>query len=283
MFIVNCTNNFCIKSGEVLSHSSTLAWESQRRAFADWDHTGTSMAYWPSSVSMGTKKPFLPLLRLESYLLLFYLGEAHRDYLEAQCCCSAYLYYLYLEKYGLTFGAVLNISASFDKIHLVLDSSRLTSSLCCVVYVYFCDLRHIWIVALNTRVQFSDLMKALSSMDHARLSSLHLTCFLGWVSLTSHCPDCPVSTQTWLSEDYHEQRFRLIFLGFLVALMSFCLPGFPENFGAVSPEFLKKLSQPVQAPHLPSSPPSWGCLCLAEKNLCFQHKWDCSHSQVTCV
>ena len=73
--------------------------------FVVWDHTRTIMAYWPSSVSMGTEKPFLPLLRLESYLLLFYFGIAHADYLEARCRCSAgfyhshniYLWYHYLQ------------------------------------------------------------------------------------------------------------------------------------------------------------------------------------------
>lgn len=72
--------------------------------FVVWDHTRTIMAYWPSSVSMGTEKPFLPLLRLESYLLLFYFGKAHADYLEACCCYSnsfyhslnIYLWYHYL-------------------------------------------------------------------------------------------------------------------------------------------------------------------------------------------
>lgn len=131
---------------------------------------------------MGTKKPFLPLLRLESYLLLFYLGEAHRDYLEAQCCCSAYLYYLYLKKYGQTFGAVLNVIWQNT---LSLGIHCVSPHICGVCFFIFI-VRHIWIVALNTRVQFSDPMKALSSMDHSRLSSLYLTCFLGWVSLTSH-------------------------------------------------------------------------------------------------
>lgn len=42
--------------------------------FVVWDHSRTIVAYWPSSVSMGTQKPFLLLLRLESYLLLFYFG-----------------------------------------------------------------------------------------------------------------------------------------------------------------------------------------------------------------
>ena len=36
-----------------------------------------------SSVSMGTEKPFLPLLRLGCYLILVYYGKAHADYLEA--------------------------------------------------------------------------------------------------------------------------------------------------------------------------------------------------------
>lgn len=66
--------------------------KSPRSPFAVWDHTRTIMAYWPSSVSMGTEKPFLPLLRLESYLLLFYFGIAHADYLEARCCYSKCCY-----------------------------------------------------------------------------------------------------------------------------------------------------------------------------------------------
>lgn len=54
--------------------------------FCKGDHTRAIIAYWPSSVSMGTEKPFLPLLRLESYLLLFYFGIACAGYQEAHCC-----------------------------------------------------------------------------------------------------------------------------------------------------------------------------------------------------
>lgn len=155
----------------MLSHSSTAVCKSQRSAFADWDHTRTTMAYWPSSASTGTKKPFLPLLRLGSYLLLFGLGEAHRDYLEAQCCCSVcyYLQHHYLpvislpikllpnfwctecqctsEKTALSFG----IWNPFDqvlfhvilKMHLALEFGIhairccFTSSLCCLCDFYF--------------------------------------------------------------------------------------------------------------------------------------------------
>lgn len=61
---------------------------SLRSHFVIWDQTRTIMAYWPSSVSMGTEKPFLSLLRLESYLLLFYFGIADADYQEAHWCYS---------------------------------------------------------------------------------------------------------------------------------------------------------------------------------------------------
>ena len=61
--------------------------------FVVWDHTGTIMAYWPLSVSMGTEKPFQPLLRLESYLLLFYFGIADADYQAAHCSCSDSYYH----------------------------------------------------------------------------------------------------------------------------------------------------------------------------------------------
>lgn len=150
---------FWIKSGGVHSHSSIAAWESQRSALADWDHTRTTVAYWPSSVSMGTKKPFLPLLRLESYLLLFYLGEAHRDYLQAQCCCSGCYYlqrhYRYLISLPRKVPPNFQCSSEcqFDKMHLALGfiTFHLISSV-----VIFLFVMHICTVALYTCVRFSN-------------------------------------------------------------------------------------------------------------------------------
>lgn len=47
----------------------------------------------PHPFPLGQK--FLPLQRLESYLLLFYFGIAHADYLEARCCYSNSYYHRY--------------------------------------------------------------------------------------------------------------------------------------------------------------------------------------------
>lgn len=85
---------------KLLSHCSSLnqgkkkCWnccikkKSLRSRFAVWDHTRTIMAYWPSSVSRGTGKPFLPLLRLESYLILFYFGKSSCRLSGNYCCYS---------------------------------------------------------------------------------------------------------------------------------------------------------------------------------------------------
>lgn len=126
--------------------------------------------------------------------------------------------------------------------------------------------RHIWIVALNTRVRFSDPMKALSSMDHSHLSSLHLTCFLGWVPLTSHS-QVQILQSAHKPEDYHALQFK--FLGFLSIdfLLPSSLPWKLWQGQSVLHFWKTKLSQPVQSPHIPSTPPSWSCLCLADKNL----------------
>lgn len=108
---------------------------------------------------MGTKKPFLPLLRLESYLLLFYLGEAHRDYLQAQCCCSGCYYLQHHYRYLISLPRKVppnfqcSYECQFDKMHLALGfiTFHLISSV-----VIFLFVMHICTVALNTCVRFSD-------------------------------------------------------------------------------------------------------------------------------
>lgn len=173
-----------------------------RRVFPWLDDTRTAAAYWPSSASTGTKKPFLPLLRLESYLLLFYLGEAG-DYLRlgaaalSAIICSTTIFPLTSPpgKVGPNFqcaGCVLRWNQCSPLWSLELTGSGDVSPQLCAVWfliilfsMYICALAH------QARVGFTT---AWNSFSHSCLSSL-LWFVASRPSLPSSCPDSPV---TWL-------------------------------------------------------------------------------------
>lgn len=203
-----------------ISHFSWAVWI-LRRVFPWLDDTRTAAAYWPSSASTGTKKPFLPLLRLESYLLLFYLGEAG-DYLRlgaaalSAIICSTTIFPLISPpgKVGPNFqcaGCVLpwNQCSQLWSLELT-GSGNVSPQLCAVWFLIILFLMYICAMAHQARVGFTTAWNSVTPVSHPS-SGLLLA------GLRSHPP-----AQTLQSAHGHgcfacccELWFRLKFFGFL--------------------------------------------------------------------
>lgn len=133
------------------------------------------MAYWPSSASTGTKKPFQPLLRLEFYLLLFCLGETHRDSVLLLSLLSPAALLstsnIFPDKSTAKRSKALNISAPVKKNPLSFEFMWLgdvSPHLRAVWFLIFLFVRHICTVAHNAHAEFNDPHESLKIFGSLR-------------------------------------------------------------------------------------------------------------------